>query len=240
MVACRSGMDGSGLTEFSGLLPLFPLPNVVLFPGNFLPLHIFEPRYREMVSDALSTEKYIGLALVGEEESVTEFDQPQIHPIACMGKIAHHRALPDGRSNILLQGLVRVRVEEEVEGKSYRIGKVTLLKDDSPPNFLPVVEESRAALMSVFAGIIERLAGDGKRALEKMVNSTVSVGALADLLCGMVELEYLTKRELLDEVNGLQRAERLLELIRQTPLDHFEVLRAATIKRKKRPPESLN
>src|SRR5687767_5695438 len=99
------------------LIPIFPLPNVVLFPNVFLPLHIFEPRYRQMVGDALAGERMIGMVLLqpGAEEAFAEGldGSPPVYEIGCAGLITHVERLNDGRFNIVLRGLERFRIVGE-------------------------------------------------------------------------------------------------------------------------------
>src|SRR6188768_936195 len=104
----------------ASLLPLFPLPNVVLFPGVFLPLHIFEPRYREMVADALMGDRLIGMVLLKPGWESDYQGQPPVFPIGCSGVITHVDRLEDGRYNIVLRGLERFRILEENGERMYR------------------------------------------------------------------------------------------------------------------------
>ena len=97
----------------SDLLPLFPLPTVVLFPNVFLPLHIFEPRYREMVADALAGDRMIGMVLLRPGWEHDYEGRPAVYPIGCSGVITHVERLPDGRYNIVLRGIERFRILEE-------------------------------------------------------------------------------------------------------------------------------
>ena len=105
-------------------LPLFPLPNVVLFPNVFLPLHIFEPRYRAMVADALDGDRLIGMVLLRPGWEGDYEGRPPVFPIGCAGLISHHEQLPDGRYNIVLRGLEKFRVEREDDSRLYRLGEV--------------------------------------------------------------------------------------------------------------------
>lgn len=112
----------SGLVDFSQLIPLFPLPNVVLMPGAILPLHIFEPRYREMTKDALTGNRLIAMALLkpGFEE---KYHTPhvQIYKDVCVGRILKEEELCGGRFNLLLRGLMRASVVKEcTREKRYR------------------------------------------------------------------------------------------------------------------------
>jgi Lon protease-like protein len=104
-------------------IPLFPLPGVVLLPGTLLPLHIFEPRYRAMVTRALAGERTIGMAMLKPEAS-PESETPEIYRIGGAGEIIESEELPDGRYNILLEARFRFRVLAEDSGQPYRIGRV--------------------------------------------------------------------------------------------------------------------
>src|SRR5215475_1047081 len=104
----------------SDLLPLFPLPNVVLFPNVFLPLHIFEPRYRDMVTDAVASDRMIGMVLLRPGWQGDYEGRPAVFPVGCSGLITHIDRLPDGRYNLVLRGLERFRLKEEDHHRSYR------------------------------------------------------------------------------------------------------------------------
>src|SRR5947209_1146443 len=104
----------------SDLLPLFPLPNVVLFPNVFLPLHIFEPRYREMIADALASDRLIGMVLLKPGWEREYEGRPAVYPIGCSGVMTHAEPLADGRYNIALRGVERFRIVEENHSRSYR------------------------------------------------------------------------------------------------------------------------
>src|SRR5919108_52991 len=106
------------------LLSLFPLPNVVLFPNVFLPLHIFEPRYRQMVADALDGDRIIGMVLLRPGWEGNYEGRPAVYPVGCAGLITHAERLPDGRYDIVLQGLEKFRILDEDNSRSYRIATV--------------------------------------------------------------------------------------------------------------------
>jgi Lon protease-like protein len=115
-------------------IPLFPLPNVVLFPGVTRPLLIFEPRYREMVGDALKGDRIIGMVLLQPGFEKDYEGRPPIHTIGCAGAIEEYEQLPDGRYVILLRGLTTFRVVSEDQRKAYRLARVDavpeILKDE--------------------------------------------------------------------------------------------------------------
>ncbi len=111
-------------------IPIFPLSDSLLFPGGLLPLHIFEPRYRTMVNDALAGDKLIGSALLeacGPEEYE---DAPPFHSTVCVGYLLRHDELPDGRSNVVLLGLSAGQAERTDGGHPYPTARVELLPDD--------------------------------------------------------------------------------------------------------------
>src|SRR5438045_3723213 len=112
-------------------IPLFPLPNVVLFPNVFLPLHIFEPRYREMVADALAGDRLIGMVLLRPGWERDYEGRPPIYPIGCSGLLTHNERLPDGRYNIVLRGIERFRIIEEDHARSYRRAAIEPLREQA-------------------------------------------------------------------------------------------------------------
>jgi Lon protease-like protein len=187
-------------------LPLFPLPNVVLFPGVYLPLHIFEPRYREMVSDALEGDREIGMVLLKPGYEAEYEGRPPIFPIGCSGLIAHHERLPDGRFNVVLQGVERFRVSGEDDSRPYRIGLVERLVDPQPTD--PIALRSvRQRLEALIAPMVERAAGEP--AIPATMNDVDLIHALAQYM----EFEPLEKQALLELDGVLSRAEALGDLI---------------------------
>src|SRR5947199_7503065 len=99
-------MSAEKLTPDGGVIRLFPLPNLVLFPGAMQPLHIFEPRYRQMTADALAGDRLIAMALPQPGWEPHYLGKPALHPVACLGRILAEQELADGRYNILLRGLL--------------------------------------------------------------------------------------------------------------------------------------
>lgn len=136
------------------MVPLFPLPNVVHFPHTLLPLHVFEPRYRRMVSEALEGERVLAMAVAREE--VRPEDRPRIHPVGSIGKIELIDELPDGRYHLLLEGLARVRIGKTVPRpgpgageETYWTAELELLGEALPDLQDPEVAKSKADLLLV-------------------------------------------------------------------------------------------
>jgi Lon protease-like protein len=137
-------------------IPIFPLPNAVLFPNVFLPLHIFEPRYREMVTDALAGDRIIGMVLLQPGYEANYEGRPAIYPVGCAGVITHSEPLEDGRFNIVLRGLEKFRVTGEERGKRYRVAQVEPLPEQVAEEERAVLRERRQRLESLLAAAIER------------------------------------------------------------------------------------
>ena len=114
-------------------IPLFPLPNVVFLPHTLLPLHIFEPRYREMLADCLAGDRRLAVVLLRPGWEAEYYGRPAVYSVAGAGEIVASERLPDGRSNILLKGLGRIRIDSEVPSpKPYRIGVASWLDEVYP------------------------------------------------------------------------------------------------------------
>jgi Lon protease-like protein len=102
-------------------IPIFPLDGVILVPGARLPLHIFEPRYRDMVNDALEGPGLIAMGMPMAGHTIQSEHQPPIHVVCGLGRIGHHRRNDDGTIDLVLEGIARLRILSEVQsGKSYR------------------------------------------------------------------------------------------------------------------------
>jgi hypothetical protein len=116
-------------SKLPDILPVFPLPDVVLFPATVMPLHIFEPRYREMMKSALDGPRIIVMVLLkpGWEEDYP--GNPPIYDLACAGRIASSHRQPDGRYLTTLLGLTRVRILEEIQGAPFRRARVEVLSE---------------------------------------------------------------------------------------------------------------
>ena len=110
-------------------IPLFPLPETTLFPGVSRPLLIYEPRYREMVADALKGNRIIGMVRLRPGFEKDYEGRPPIYAVGCAGRIEKYEQLPDGRYVILLQGLTAFRVVGENQRKPYRLGRVEAVPD---------------------------------------------------------------------------------------------------------------
>jgi Lon protease-like protein len=189
------------------LLPLFPLHNVVLFPNVFLPLHIFEPRYREMVADAVASDRMIGMVLLRPGWEHDYEGRPPIYPIGCSGLITHVERLNDGRYNIVLRGLERFRVVEEDHRRSYRRAVI------EPQPERPLADADRALIRNQRARLEAMLAMPSDRNAEPRIPSAMSDDDLINALAQYLDLEALEKQALLERPCLRSRAESLVELL---------------------------
>jgi Lon protease-like protein len=115
-------MNAPSEAEF--LLPLFPLPDLVFFPETRVPLHVFEPRYRQMITDVVARDQRFGLVLLRPGFDANYFGAPPVHACGTVGRIEQMATLPDGRYNILLFGEMRFRIIAESSQEPYRTARV--------------------------------------------------------------------------------------------------------------------
>ena len=195
---------------FSGVARLFPLPNLVLYPHVMQPLHVFEDRYREMVEDALAGDKLIAMAVL-EPGWEDDYDsRPPVSQHACLGKIVAHHRLEDGRYNLLLLGVQRVRIVQELDPlRSFRQASVELIEDRY--DFKTPAERKRLQekLISAFRKHLP-CACQLPEQLEEMLSSHLPLGLLTDLAAYALPLELTVKEQLLAECRVSARAEILL------------------------------
>ena len=206
-------MDPTILEIFDGKVRLFPLPNVVLFPRVIQPLHIFEPRYKQMVEDALEDNRLIALCLLQPTAGLGGSTSP-IYPDICIGQILQEERLPEGRFNLLLQGVSRAKIISEVNnGKLYRTAKVEILHD-VPNSSVENEDRMRTRLVKRMTKWFTQQPS-AKEQLDRLVNSDLSLGNLCDVFSFALPLSVDMKILLLQLVNVEDRASLLLEVIEQ-------------------------
>jgi Lon protease-like protein len=188
----------------AAVIPLFPLPDVVLFPQVALPLHVFEPRYRKMVADALEGQRTIGMTLLRPGWERDYYGRPPVYERGCVGVIEHHEALADGRSNIVLRGLSRFRIVSEHGGEPYRLASIEVLGE--APSSKAEVEEARRAVMAA----IGRTA-DGPLVL--VIKPDVPHDVFVNALSQSLSLTPVERQSLLETGGVLARYRRMLEIL---------------------------
>jgi len=179
--------------------PIFPLPNVVFFPHTLLPLHIFEPRYRQMLADCLAGDRRLAVVLLRPGWEAEYYGRPAVYSVAGTGEIVASERLPDGRSNILLKGLGRIMIEGEVPSpKPYRIARASWLDEVYP--------SGGEAELTSHVDHLRRLCGDLLGTLPE------PVPALLEILTQRDAPSVFVDRVSSLVVNEVEARQRLLEL----------------------------
>lgn len=186
-------------------LPVFPLP-VVLFPGVPLPLHIFEPRYRQMLTDIRFSNNLFCVAYF--DPSASDTDVPPVGHVGCVAEVTEVQTLPDGRSNILTLGVIRYRIESYVDrADPYLVARVTYFEDDEEDHAL--LAESSREVADTFTRIAQavRTLNDERANLPDI--SDTEPQRLSFLVAAAMELDADVKQELLELTSTSVRLERL-------------------------------
>ncbi|MEQ1829204.1 MAG: LON peptidase substrate-binding domain-containing protein [Pirellula sp.] len=204
--------DSIGIPEdFDGLVRLFPLPNLVLFPHVIQALHIFEPRYCEMLSDSLESDRLITMALLIPGWENDYQGKPKLADSVCIGRIISHTPTDDGKHNILIAGIQRARIVEELDvNSSFRQAHVELTPDIVPEEFEASIDEYRESLLDVFRSVIPLDAANSKTFAD-LLTQQLPIGILTDIIAYAVNLPIPIKQKLLAEPNVQVRYELLMD-----------------------------
>jgi len=188
--------------DFSGRVRLFPLPNLVLFPHVVQPLHIFEPRYCEMLTDSLASDRLIAMGLLEPGWEMQYQKKPPIAPVVCVGKVITHTPTADQRHNILLAGLRRARITKEIESGdlSYRQADVELLEDVYPAEGSLSRPQSQDALLDMFSQLVPEGLGV-QESFQQLIGAQLPLGVLTDVITFTLGLPITVKQQLLAEPN---------------------------------------
>ena len=206
------------------VVPIFPLPNVVLFPRAVLPLHIFEERYRAMTAAALRGDGRIAMALLrpGWESSggmgdVGNGAPPAVFPTVCVGTIRHHEHLDDGRYNLLLEGEMRATIGRELDADDFptdpppfRLAALTPLAER--PAMDIDLGDRREQLKKVCTRSELAKTPVGEQ-LAKLVAGPIPTADLADVLAFHVLEDVALKQSLLEEADVRRRVGRTCEAL---------------------------
>ena len=183
-------------------IPLFPLP-MVLFPGTLVPLHIFEPRYREMVRDVMETDKRFGLLYHDPDESGPFLNEEG--RIGTMALIRRHQPLADGRSMILVRGAERFQIHAEVtEGAAYYEAKVIPFEDQPGKVSGAELVARRKRSLALFKNVLQTQA----HVPDAMPSFSVK-RELSFRLAAVVRMDAFWQRELLEMRDEASRLDRL-------------------------------
>ena len=188
------------------IVPLFPLPNVFLFPGTLMPLHIFEPRYRAMIEDSLDGPGRIVMGAVLEEHHNRLDGAPPVHSVAGLGEIARHERMPDGRFVIMLVGIGRVGIREVPSNRPYRKVEAVPLEE------LPVAPDKCESLRARLEKAVRA------RTSELNLPHDIPLGHLTDLLLMRMQLPQPCMQKLYSTASVARRAELALREHERRPL----------------------
>ena len=208
-----SPSTGSGGTHepvpIPNIIPLFPLPNLVFFPRTYVPLHIFEPRYQDMVRVAAASHQMVGMVLLKEGWEADYEGDPAIFPMGCVGRLINVQPLSDGRFNILLQGLRRFELQHEMGTESYRQGRIVVKDLSQPDAELPA--EVRKEIIKAVSGFMRNR--DDASALSALLNQPIHDDVLVQNLSFALDFTPIEKQFLLESESLLQQGRRLLDLL---------------------------
>lgn len=192
------------------VVPVFPLPNLVMFPHAVLPLHIFEMRYRAMTRDALAGPRLIAMATLAPGYEPDYDGNPGIWPVGCLGRIIDEERLPDGRFNFLLHGVARIRFGLELPSDPYRRAKFEVLADR------PADAAHTTIMRQALGSLYELLAENDQVPVEPLArigSREATLGETADLIAHALAAEPKQKQELLEELDVGRRAVKVAALL---------------------------
>jgi Lon protease-like protein len=180
---------------------LFPLPDVVLFPGMSLPLHVFEPRYRRLVSDTLHNDGWLAVPRLQPGYETNYHDCPAVHPVMGVGRIVNHTRLADGRYDIEVAGVLRLRLSRETQDEPYRMARGQVLADRA-------VGPAATTLHTELTKLVLRMRpfwSEAGRELERTTLEASGLGACTDVLAQLLQTAD-DRQLLLEELDPSQRA----------------------------------
>ena len=197
---------------FANIVRLFSLPNLVLFPGVVQALHVFEPRYRELMADALATDELITMAFIKPGEAPQGDQCPEICNTVCVGRILSHTQLEDGRYNLFLVGSKRAKILEEIPTEtSYRMAKVEILQEKHNESS----ERSlRPQIINEFRALAELMPSWNHEALDQFLDDDLPFGQLVDMICYSCGVNPGEQQRVLEAVELGERGKILLDLLK--------------------------
>ena len=182
-------------------IPIFPLQDATLFPNSTAPFHIFEPRYRAMVADALEGDSIIGMVLLEPGHEAEYEGRPPIYAVGCAGIIIRAEELPDGRYNIVLEGHMKFRVLSEDASRTYRLAEVEALPEVIEEADRPQLAERRQQLEAALRAVSPET---------QMPPSDLPDEQVVDGLSMVLPIPPLDRQNLLEADGVIERAVRLL------------------------------
>lgn len=219
--------------QFNGFARVFPLPNLVMFPHVMQALHIFEPRYRAMLEEAVEEDRLIALGVLAPGWEQEYEGRPTLRSTACLCRVATHQLTPEGTYNTLLLGVRRIRLVRELPPKKlFRVVESEILEEYEPEGATPdMVAELQQRLLAAFKRAMPKMPSAYEQ-LDQLLGSQITLGMLTDIVAYTIDLDLEWKVRLLGECDVVRRTNLLLEALAGRP---------AAASRKAFPPEfSIN
>ncbi len=199
--------------DFCGTARLFPLPNLVVFPHVMQPLHIFEPRYRAMLEDAMADDGLIAMAVLAPGWESDYDGRPPVRSSACLCRVATHCKTEQGTYNALLVGVRRIKIVRELPpARSFREADVSLIDDVYPHENSARRPELQRQLVTAFRRALPKLPG-GCEQIEQLLGTEIPLGMLTDIVAYAMNLDQKIKEDLLAQPIADLRALLLLECL---------------------------
>jgi len=199
------------LRQACGALRVFPLHGVAVLPATPTPLHVFEPRYRALVRDALRSDRMLAVPQLLSAEGLREL-HPPLRPLAGAGYIEHHREHEDGRFDIVIRGVARVRLAEELPSEAaYRTFRAEVAEDRWPPGGRADLEPGLESLRQLVLELTTRLPPEsGAPALAEAVAQLKDASAAIDLVAAAAISEPEARQAVLEELDVSRRLARVV------------------------------
>ena len=195
------------ISNMEDVVPLFPLGNMVFFPNTVIPLHIFEERYKQMVDDSASSHNLICMTLMNENEKNND-DNETISKIGCVGRIISNEEIEEGKKNIILYGIGRIKIDEIIYSKPYRQAKINLIKS--------IEAKDNTALYKRIVDLVGEwnlLIQDYNDSYKIKIDPNANFCKLIDSLSSIVVSSSLERQYLLEELDEGKRGVRLIEVL---------------------------
>jgi len=192
------------------LIPILPMADVVLFPAMSVTLHVYEPRYRALVTDAQKSERIVGIVLL-RPETDPEFGKgplPSIFPIGCAGVITEVEAVADGGYDIVLRAVAKFRITREESGRPYRVARVTAMPETLRADEQSALEMERRKL--------DMLVGASSGRIGASASAGGSDEAFVNGVAQRLDIDPVDRQKLLEQAGPLARARLLIDLLEKT------------------------
>ena len=200
--------------NFSGFARLFPLPNLIMFPHVMQAMHIFEPRYRSLFEEAVADDKLIALSVLAQGWEVDYEGRPALESMACLCRIATYQRTPEGTYNVLLLGVRRIQLQEELPPtKPFRVAEAKIIEDYvASHHSAEEIKGLQQQLLVAFKSSIPKIPASYEQ-IDELLGSQITLGMLADIVAYTVDLNSKTKLALLKTSNVLDRVQVLLRAL---------------------------